>query len=90
MTEMRFSIRVGPPGNVGYRDIYPLSWLRIVAWFQGFATFLLLVLLVGRFVALPKYELSQDEEQRMGRLSGATPAPEQPKSDCGTPPSQVE
>ena len=50
--------------TIGYGDIYPTKLLRLVSWWQGISSLTLLVLLIGRFIAMPRFEKSIDEVQR--------------------------
>ena len=50
--------------TIGYGDLSPTSWLRAVACVQGLLSLILLVLLIGRFVAQLKGDLSLDEHAR--------------------------
>lgn len=42
--------------TVGYGDVAPLKWLRLVACLQGLGGLFLITLTIGRFIALVRFE----------------------------------
>jgi Ion channel len=51
--------------TIGYGDVYPTGFLRVVSWAQGAICLFLLILILGRFVSAlkPETSLSVDQEE---------------------------
>lgn len=55
--------------TIGFGDVYPTHWLRVLAVIQGISALVLLVLLIGRYVAFLRREESLDEQRQVEQSS---------------------